>query len=142
MAQLIKIKVWIYRRIMREVHNYKFREVEEFVKKVAESLPHVVDVEEISGDVASIRVEVGRHSNIVEVVIPKEKLGMLGKLAEAVKKALSGDDAGFIRAVSELFNMMYDMLTIDENYVDAEIRVEHSESEGMHAVALLRETFG
>ncbi len=140
--KLIKIKIWIYGRAVREVHNYMFKEVEEFVKRIAGSLPHVVDVVEVSGDVASIRIEVGRHGIIIEAVIPKEKLDMLGRLAEAVKKALSGDDADFIRAVSELYNMMYDMLTVDENYVDVEIKVEHSESEGMRAVAFLRETFG
>ena len=139
---MIKISLHIYNRDVREVENYgDYKEVEEFARRVAGILPYIITVEKTDG-LTSVYMEFGRHSKVIEVVVPEDKLGKLVELSEPVKKAIDGDEVDFIDSVSVIYQIMQDMLTLDENYVDIRVEIEHSESEGLKEVASIFETYG
>jgi len=140
---MIKISLHIYDRKVREVHDYGgYREVEEFARRIAGTSPHTVSVDTVDNELTGVYMEFGRHSKAVEIVIPQGKISKLIELTEPIKKAIDGDEVDFIDAVSVIYQIMQDMLTLDENYIDVRIKIEHSESEGLKEVASLFETYG
>lgn len=140
----LKIELHMYHRNVREVHDYgNYVEVREFVRELVSDFPHTVNVKEVD-ELSKIEVTIGNYSDVIEIVVPKDKLKLLKELIEPLKRMLCFEsETDIIDATAVLYDVFFPkMLTVEENYADVKLEIENSESEGFKATVSIYETYG